>query len=225
MKKTFALIFALCVVLTACAQRKVSAGSAENIVLNDSTSNVVSSASPEEKPEETKTRIPFNDIKNSESFISYLKQDFSDLTFEIRDKVTDYYDDYFSMDVQESSYIAAMNENGFEVLSIGTVFNENKIIDCSISVNINKEDSFDIYKERIEDLAINTCINNGLSENEMVQTIENLFNFDTYYNNIYNNKENYARFGSNLFTGVIFEGGKDFQFDGTSYFFVFSSIS
>jgi hypothetical protein len=139
--------------------------------------------------------------------------------------VCDYYDDYFSMDVQESSYIAAMNENGFEVLSIGTVFNENKIIDCSISVNINKEDSFDIYKERIEDFAINTCINYGLSENEMVQTIENLFNFDTYYNNIYNNKENYARFGSNLFTGVIFEGGKDFQFDGTSYFFVFSSIS
>lgn len=225
MKKTFALIFALCVVLTACAQRKVSAGSAENIVPNDSSSNVVSSASPEEKPEETEKSISFDDINNSENLILYLEKDFNDLTFEIRDKITNYFDDYFNMDVQESSYIAAMNENGFEVLSIGTVFDENKIIDCSISVNVEKNDSFNVYKERIEDFAINTCINYGLSENEMVQTIENLFNFDTYYNNIYNNKENYARFGSNLFTGVIFEGGKDFQFDGTSYFFVFSSIS
>ena len=225
MKKTFALIFALCVVLTACAQRKVSAGSAENIVPNDSVSNVVSSASPEEKPEETEKSISFNDIKNSEDLILYLEKDFNDLIFETRDKTTDYFDDYFNMDVQESSYISAMNKNGFEVLSIGTVFVEDKLIDCSISVNVEKNDSFDVYKERIEDFTTQTCLSYGLSENEMVQTLENLFNFDTYYNNIYNNKENYARFGSNLFVGVIFEGGKDFQFDGTSYFFVFSSIS
>lgn len=225
MKKTLALIFALCVVLTACAQRKVSAGSAENIVPNDSVSNVVSSASPEEKPEETEKSISFNDIKNSEDLIFYLEKDFNNLIFEIRDKTTDYFDDYFSMNVQESSYISAMNKNGFEVLSIGTVFADDKLIDCSISVNIEKNNSFDVYKERIEDFTAQTCLSYGLSENEMVQTLENLFNFDTYYNNIYNNKENYARFGSNLFVGVVFEGGKDFQFDGTSYFFVFSSIS
>ena len=225
MKKIFALIFALCVILVGCSQKKIDTEAAKPIIPEETSSDISSFENIQIQTEEIKNKISFYDIKNSQDLVSYLEQDFNSLTFKIKDKIINYFDDYYNMDVQESSCISAIDKDGFEVLTIGTIFVENKLVDCSFSVNIKEEDSFNNYEKQVENIIVQSCINYELTENEIVQVLENILDFNTYSNNFYNNKENYVKFNNNLFVGVIFEGGKDFQFNGTSYFFSHSSIS
>jgi hypothetical protein len=87
---------------------------------------------------------------------------------------------------------------------------DNKLIDITITVNVSEEDDFGNYQKEIHTILAYATDNKFADE---------YFEFNKYSDNTYGNKQ-YVFFNETCCgSGVIFEGGKDYSFNGTSYFF------
>ena len=77
------------------------------------------------------------------------------------------------------------------------------------------------YFDFINELYATLGYNCGLSEEKSEKMITELMDFDNYSNNVYDNPEYNGYFDNIYSLGVVFEGGKDFIFDGYTYYFSF----
>ena len=138
--------------------------------------------------------------------------------------MTDYFDEYFNMNIQEYSYITGTNTDGFEVFGITTAFVDNRLADFSMT--INTKDDFDIYdyKNTVNTVSSLVGYNYGLTKADVEEMVNNFYDFSAYSDNDYGNQEIYFGVSEITCVSVIFEGGKDFDYEGTTYYYIISAI-
>ena len=152
--------------------------------------------------EETNVVESIESIENVESLVDYLNNSGSDLEFYCFDKMTNYYDEFISLFVDETAYIGGIADNGEEIFVVTASFKDGHIVDMSTTVNVYNGDKFENYHSLVKNM-LNIYANQ----------------FDKYELNVYDNPE-YCFEAENLIgMGVIFNEGKDTMFDGVSYYF------
>lgn len=157
------------------------------------------------------------DIFDVDSFISYLKSMYPDLTFDMRYFEENYFDDYFNRDIQQYAYIAGMNNSNFEEISFNIAFVDNKVYDFSMAVNTNFSEEYLVPMMEMGKAF-------GMSEKEISDMLYKLSDFSLYEKNEYGNPQTYFTSTNAVGGCVVFEGGKDFEFNGVTYYFVMTSV-
>ena len=174
--------------------------------------------------EKDKEQYPFYRVVDVDTFLKYLESEMSDCTFTVQQKDENYFDDYFGVNISEYGYIVGTFEETFDMLVFSISFIDNEIADFSMTVNIPDTMLFDEYKDFVNTVLMEVGISYGLSEGQLFEYEKTFMTFDSYKPNIYDNPENYACFDKVVALGVIFDGGKDIEFKGTSYYFVSSTL-
>ena len=59
---------------------------------------------------------------------------------------------------------------------------------------------------------------------DVAEIMDKFYNFNSYSENEYGNKETDFLVSEITCVGAIFEGGKDFEYDGTTYYYILSAI-
>ena len=149
---------------------------------------------------------------------------FENVEFKVMHQMNDYFDEYFNLNVQEYAYISGVNKDGFEVFGITTVFVENRLADFSVAINTQNELDIYAYKETMNTVSSLVGFNYGMTKAEVSEIMEQFYDFNAYSDNEYGNQQIAFSVSEIICVSVIFEGGKDFEYDGTTYYFILSAI-
>ena len=159
-------------------------------------------------------------IYTSDNLFEYLENTQMGVDFVIESQSFDFYDDFYDRQIDEDIFIRGYDDLGFEVFSISMTVADNEVYDFSVCVNVERDKNFRYYKANVEDMFVRVLLANGIPNEKVTDLVNNFFYFDTYSANEYGNLERYFAIENKLGLGVIFDGGKDFEFNGTSYYFV-----
>ena len=236
MKRRFSItIFVLCMIVCLCGCEYT-----DGVSLNEN-SLVVNNVSAEEIKQEDKiipvdTVIPIDNlmIKNEIVELSEEKAvtNFEDLRvlleklmeveLSVEDYCTDFYDEFLDEHYDECGVIV-YKEKDFYPFYAFVSFSDMKLKSIQITYNVKDSDIFD--KESLKEIVRQLDIQNNLSEEESNSFINSLLDFEAYVDNVYYNPE-ISVYSRNLYgLGVVFEDGKDFVFDGKTYYFcLFSGV-
>lgn len=228
MKKIIAFILVLVCVLSCCVgcvSENVEVD--ENVKVNENTSaeNIEDEATSEEvKIEDSKNEILVKEVSNAEDVCDYMNFYFESVEFKVVHQMNDYFDEYFNLNVQEYAYITGVNKDGFEVFGITVAFVDNRLADFSVAVNTQNE--FDIYDYQGTMNTVTSLVgyNYGMTKAEVAEIMDKFYDFNSYSENEYENKKTDFIVSEITCVGVIFEGGKDFEYDGTTYYYILSAI-
>lgn len=171
-----------------------------------------------------KNDYPFYRVVDVATFVEYLENNMPNCSFEIQGYDTNYEDDYFGTFISEYAYIVGTFEESFDFLTFSICFVENEIVDFSVTVNVPNGYVYEDYEKFVTDILFEIGVSYSLTEGQLVEYEKVFTDFDSYEKNIYGNKEMSATFDDVTALSVIFEGGKDFQFKGVTYFFVTSIL-
>lgn len=175
--------------------------------------------------EKNKEQYPFYRVVDVDTFVEYLNSEMPACTFTVQQHNENYFDDYFGVNISEYGYIVGTFEETFDMLVFSISFIDNEIADFSMTVNIPDTMFFDEYKEFVNTVLMEVGISYGLSEGQLVEYEKTFMPFDSYKPNIYGNPESSACYNDDVVAlAVIFEGGKDIEFKGVSYYFVSSTL-
>ena len=234
MKKIIAFILVLVCVLSCCAgcasdsvEVDETVKTEENVKVdeNTSTENTEDKTTSEEvKIEDSKDEILVKEVSNAEDVCDYMNFYFENVEFKVAHQMNDYFDEYFNLNVQEYAYITGVNKDGFEVFGITVAFVDNRLADFSVAVNTQNE--FDIYDYQGTMNTVTSLVgfNYGMTKAEVAEIMDKFYDFNSYSENEYENKETDFLVSEITCVGVIFEGGKDFEYDGTTYYYILSAI-
>ncbi len=174
--------------------------------------------------EHKKEDYPFYRVVDVETFVEYLYNKMPSCKFRVEQYSENYFDDYFGMNISEYGCIVGTFDETFDMLMFNVSFVDNKIVDFSMTVNLPDTVFFDEYKEFVNTVFVDLGVTYGMNESELVE-FENVYlDFDSYKPNVYGNPENSAYINNVTALSVIFEGGKDIELNGVSYYFVASTI-
>ena len=132
---------------------------------------------------------------------------------------TNYYSDYLDEYISESAEIV-IEKGDFYPLYMTVLFKDSKLLNVVLTYNKRDTDN-GMYFDFINKLYATLGYNCGLSEEKSEEMITELMNFDNYSNNVYDNPEYNGYFNNIYCLGVVFAEGKDFIFDGYTYYFSF----
>lgn len=234
MKKIIALILVLVCVLSCCVgcvsenvEVDETVKTEENVKVDENTSaeNIEDEATSEEvKIEDSKDEILVKEVSNAEDVCDYMNFYFESVEFKVVHQMNDYFDEYFNLNVQEYAYITGVNKDGFEVFGITVAFVDNRLADFSVAVNTQNE--FDIYDYQGTMNTVTSLVgyNYGMTKAEVAEIMDKFYDFNSYSENEYENKKTDFIVSEITCVGVIFEGGKDFEYDGTTYYYILSAI-
>ena len=234
MKKIIAFILVLFCVISCCVgcgsenvEVDETVKTEENVKVdeNTSTENIEEETTSEEvKIEDSKDEILVKEVSNAEDVCDYMNFYFENVEFKVAHQMNDYFDEYFNLNVQEYAYITGVNKDGFEVFGITVAFVDNRLADFSVAVNTQNE--FDIYDYQGTMNTVTSLVgyNYGMTKAEVAEIMDKFYNFNSYSENEYGNKETDFLVSEITCVGVIFEGGKDFEYDGTTYYYILSAI-
>ena len=234
MKKIIAFILVLVCVISCCVgcgsenvEVDETVKTEENVKVdeNTSTENIEEETTSEEvKIEDSKDEILVKEVSNAEDVCEYMNFYFESVEFKVAHQMNDYFDEYFNLNVQEYAYITGVNKDGFEVFGITVAFVDNRLADFSVAVNTQNE--FDIYDYQGTMNTVTSLVgyNYGMTKAEVAEIMDKFYDFNSYSENEYENKETDFLVSEITCVGVIFEGGKDFEYDGTTYYYILSAI-
>lgn len=172
-------------------------------------------------PENIETVILEKDkveITNINSFVDFIKMELNE-EVEVFNHEKSYYNEYLDEYISESAEIVI--ENGdFYPLYMTVLFKDSKLLNVVLTYNKLNTDNGK-YFDFINELYATLGYNCGLSEEKSEKMITELMDFDNYSNNVYDNPEYNGYFDNIYCLGVVFEDGKDFIFDGYTYYFSF----
>ena len=232
MKKKFcilAVIMIMIFILTGCEGTFIEIF--EPMILSKSIDNVkISETNVEEELLYTKD---FNLIENVEkisnnsdtfiitdidSFVEYIEKNVNS-EVSVFNYEKNYFNDFLYEQVDESAEIA-IKEGDFYPLYMSVFFRDLKPF--NVVLTYNKLDTDDgKYLGFIKSLFTQLGKNVNMTENNIENMTSDLVNFNKYSDNVYGNPE-YSCFFENVNSlGVIFPEGKDFIFDGVTYYFSF----
>ena len=164
------------------------------------------------------------EVKNAEDVCEYMNFFFENVEFKVMHQMNDYFDEYFNLNVQEYAYISGVNEDGFEVFGITVAFVDNRLADFSVAINIqNKFDIYD-YQDTMNTVTSLVGYNYGMTKVEVAEIMEQFYDFNAYSDNEYGNQQIAFSVSEITCVSVVFEGGKDFEYDGTTYYYILSAI-
>ena len=167
--------------------------------------------------------IPVEEVHNYytiatvDGFVELLNENVNDVDFEVVEYESDYFDEYFGIDVDESAYIVGTCK-GFELYNLSLVIVDDEVYDFTMTVNVENTKEYEDYASEVEYIIFNVLYNFGVSESEFMTFMDNFTDFGSYKKNVYDNPEKMFIVSDIMGWSVIFEGGKDVQFDGTSYY-------
>ena len=110
-----------------------------------------------------------------------------------------------------------MNSSDFEEISFNIAFADNKVYDFSMAVN-------GAFSEECLAPMVEMGKTFGMSEKEISDMMYKLNDFSLYEKNEYGNPQTYFTSTNAVGGCVVFEGGKDFAFNGVTYYFVMTSV-
>lgn len=216
-------IFMLCV---GCSNDTVAEDEKGDVAI--STNDVVETIEGVEVTEDTDTSIEnstdilVKEVNNAQEICEYLNFMFEAVEFEVKYEVTDYYDDFFSMDVDEYAYISGVNEDAFEMISATVAFVDGKIIDFTLTLNTEDEFDIDKYENTMNIVCSLVGYNLGHTKSEVADIVSNFYDFSKYEANEYGNEQTEFLVNTTYCVGIVFEGGKDFEYEGTTYYLIIS---
>ena len=227
MKKIFVMLLMISILCTGCGQAVVSAEKdtfvspmvevpSEEVVLQEDVVvvPVVDTLVSTDVDIVVESNVSISDV---DSFVSYLKSMYPNLTFDMRYFEENYFDDYFNRDIQQYAYIAGMNSSDFEEISFNIAFADNKVYDFSMAVN-------GVFSEECLAPMVEMGKTFGMNEKEISDMMYKLNDFSLYEKNEYGNPQTYFTSTNAVGGCVVFEGGKDFAFNGVTYYFVMTSV-
>ena len=162
-----------------------------------------------------KDKVEITDIN---SFVDFIKMELNE-DVAVFNHEKSYYNEYLDEYISESAEIVI--ENGdFYPLYMTVLFKDSKLLNVVLTYNKLNTDNGK-YFDFINELYATLGYNCGLSEEKSEKMITELMDFDNYSNNVYDNPEYNGYFDNIYCLGVVFEDGKDFIFDGYTYYFSF----
>lgn len=162
-----------------------------------------------------KDKVEITDIN---SFVDFIKMELNE-EVAVFNHEKSYYNEYLDEYISESAEIVI--ENGdFYPLYMTVLFKDSKLLNVVLTYNKLNTDNGK-YFDFINELYATLGYNCGLSEEKSEKMITELMDFDNYSNNVYDNPEYNGYFDNIYCLGVVFEDGKDFIFDGYTYYFSF----
>lgn len=162
-----------------------------------------------------KDKVEITDIN---SFVDFIKMELNE-EVAVFNHEKSYYNEYLDEYISEGAEIVI--ENGdFYPLYMTVLFKDSKLLNVVLTYNKLNTDNGK-YFDFINELYATLGYNCGLSEEKSEKMITELMDFDNYSNNVYDNPEYNGYFDNIYSLGVVFEGGKDFIFDGYTYYFSF----
>ena len=125
MKKIIAItLFVVCLFsCVGCSGNEISTDTDVNTQVESPTDVVENNDTVEQETtltEDEVTKAPTEEVavlevKNANDICGYMNYLFENVEFKVQHQMTDYFDEYFNMNIQEYSYITGINDDGFEV--------------------------------------------------------------------------------------------------------------
>lgn len=225
MKKIFAFILMVAVLMScvACSANPVK-------VENEKVEQTVTETLEVETDNNAETDAPIvnssdvlvKTVNNADDICEYLNFVFESAEFDVMHKIENYYDEYFSMDIQEYAYIAGVDADGFEMIGLTSAFVGDKLVDFTASLNTTEKFDIEAYKDTVNTLCSIVGYNLGMSKSEVAEMVAYFYTFEGYIENVYGNLQLEFENSNAYCSCVIFEGGKDFEYDGVTYYFIIS---
>lgn len=219
------LIFILCFV-SACAPVSVEeSNGVETLVEIENVESVILDVNDANdkveldtfKIEDTDTQV--NPEYNSILTLCKLLEDSTNLVVDLEYYEENYFDDYEGIIMDEAGNIVLKDENNFPVLYVYASFIEGKVHNMSVTLNMQENGQVFAYSGLLQDIFKTYLTQNEVSTTGQKEYVNSLMNFDLYELNIYDNLELNILIEDCYGLGVVFEGGKDLEFEGTTYYY------
>lgn len=163
--------------------------------------------------------VQSNSDYTSVSTLCTFLEDRTKLSVDLEYSEKNYYDDYEGITMDEVGSILIKDENNFPIVSVYISFIEGKVHNLSLTFNILESDKLTEYNSLLQDIFRSYLIQNGVSIDGQKKYVSSLLDFDSYELNVYDNLELNILIEDCYGLGVVFEGGKDFEFEGISYYY------
>lgn len=130
-----------------------------------------------------------------------------------------YFNEFLGEEIDESADIVII-DGDFYPLYMSVFFRDSKPVNLLLTYNKLNIDNGK-YFDFIEELYTVVGQNISMDNNEIEEIIYNLMNIEKYSENVYGNPEISGYLDNVFYLGVLFPEGKDFIFDGSTYYFSF----